>query len=326
MYHPTRGGTRGGQAEFSWDQVRNDKDREHYLGHAIMAPTGRWQNGRDVTWYNKDKNETSKEQAARLEELQKIKLAEEQALASVLGYVPKGSSGSTVGSALLTGSSSSRTVGSSSRTGANTAPLDPSNSRWPASTSQRKQQHDDDSEASGDEADVGSGLTKEERKFARKMAKAEVKKQLLLEKEQRKAEREEKRARKREREERRHRHGDDRSPRSDRDRELRSKRYSEDQEYDGRSPSSRRRRDEGDDRRRDEHRQRSRSPSRREDRDRHTRKSRSRSPEPRHPHRDHAESRRNDEPRSRREEGYYGRISATSRHERSPTPPYGRRA
>lgn len=28
MYEPTRGGTRGGQAEFKWTDVSADKDRE----------------------------------------------------------------------------------------------------------------------------------------------------------------------------------------------------------------------------------------------------------------------------------------------------------
>jgi len=54
MFHPTRGGTRGGAAEFSWSSVKSDKDRENYLGHSINAPTGRWLNGRDVRWFEKD--------------------------------------------------------------------------------------------------------------------------------------------------------------------------------------------------------------------------------------------------------------------------------
>ena len=32
MHHPSRGGVRGGQDQFSWDDVKMDKHRENYLG------------------------------------------------------------------------------------------------------------------------------------------------------------------------------------------------------------------------------------------------------------------------------------------------------
>jgi hypothetical protein len=38
-------GARGGRAEFSWDNVKGDKDREFYLGHSVKAGVGRWQKG-----------------------------------------------------------------------------------------------------------------------------------------------------------------------------------------------------------------------------------------------------------------------------------------
>ena len=34
VFHPTRGGNRGGQDHFNWDDVKTDKDRENYLGEA----------------------------------------------------------------------------------------------------------------------------------------------------------------------------------------------------------------------------------------------------------------------------------------------------
>ena len=38
MYHPSRGGVRGGQDQFDWEDVKADKYRENYLGesHAIV--------------------------------------------------------------------------------------------------------------------------------------------------------------------------------------------------------------------------------------------------------------------------------------------------
>ena len=32
MYHPSRGGVRGGQDQFDWEDVKADKHRESYLG------------------------------------------------------------------------------------------------------------------------------------------------------------------------------------------------------------------------------------------------------------------------------------------------------
>ena len=32
MYHPSRGGVRGGQDQFDWEDVKVDKHRESYLG------------------------------------------------------------------------------------------------------------------------------------------------------------------------------------------------------------------------------------------------------------------------------------------------------
>jgi hypothetical protein len=78
--------SRGGRAEFSWDAVKEDKDRENYLGHSLMAPVGRWQRGKDLTWYAKgDSNESMTEDEQRKEEIKRIKQAEEDAIAAALG-------------------------------------------------------------------------------------------------------------------------------------------------------------------------------------------------------------------------------------------------
>ncbi|KAG9316799.1 kinase phosphorylation protein-domain-containing protein [Chiua virens] len=81
MFEPIRGGTRGGQAEFKWSDVSADKDREHYLGHSINAPTGRWQKNKDIHWYNRDQSITD---AERIEEIRKIKEVEAEALSVAL--------------------------------------------------------------------------------------------------------------------------------------------------------------------------------------------------------------------------------------------------
>ncbi|TKY90126.1 hypothetical protein EX895_000124 [Sporisorium graminicola] len=131
MYQPTRGGARGGAAEFSWDKVKESKDREFYLGNSVAAPTGRWQDGRDINWYNKDKNASSSSSSAadeRREELRKIKEAETAALYAKLGRPPPPPGAEAgVGDRLASGSS-----GGVRReaTGANSAPLDASKSKW----------------------------------------------------------------------------------------------------------------------------------------------------------------------------------------------------
>lgn len=51
-----------------------------------MAPVGRWQKGKDLQWYAKaDQNEADKAQAAREEEIRRVKEAEQEAMARALG-------------------------------------------------------------------------------------------------------------------------------------------------------------------------------------------------------------------------------------------------
>ncbi|KAG2026016.1 hypothetical protein GB937_002159 [Aspergillus fischeri] len=87
-------GSRGGRGEFKWSDVKDSAHRENYLGHSLMAPVGRWQQGRDLQWYAKGET-TAEEQARReREELQRVKQAEEEAMARALGLPLPASSGS----------------------------------------------------------------------------------------------------------------------------------------------------------------------------------------------------------------------------------------
>ncbi|KAG8014226.1 Multiple myeloma tumor-associated protein 2-like protein [Nibea albiflora] len=78
------GGVRGGQDQFNWDDVKGDKHRENYLGNSLMAPVGRWQKGKDLTWYAKDKK--GSRPLTKEEEIAAVKAAEHEALMAALGH------------------------------------------------------------------------------------------------------------------------------------------------------------------------------------------------------------------------------------------------
>eukprot|EP01134_Creolimax_fragrantissima_P000321 CFRG0321T1 len=82
-----RGGTRGGQDQFNWADVKDDKHRENYLGHSLNAPVGRWQNKKDLQWFSKGKNDgkvTGKDELKRRQEMVLIKQQEQEAMAMML--------------------------------------------------------------------------------------------------------------------------------------------------------------------------------------------------------------------------------------------------
>ena len=76
------GGVRGGRDQFSWDQVKTDKHRENYLGHSAMIQVGRYNQNRDIFWYQKAKKS---EDVALEEEKEKMRMADDELINQALG-------------------------------------------------------------------------------------------------------------------------------------------------------------------------------------------------------------------------------------------------
>lgn len=64
----------------SREEVKGDKFRENYLGASVHANIGRWQKGRDVFWYTRDK---STDQSSLDDEVAAVKAREEDMMLEV---------------------------------------------------------------------------------------------------------------------------------------------------------------------------------------------------------------------------------------------------
>ncbi|KAJ3262007.1 hypothetical protein HK103_003850 [Boothiomyces macroporosus] len=78
-----REGNRGGLGLFRWENIKEDKHREIYLGNTVKCAVGRWQKNKNLNWFNEQK--VTGESQVELDEIAEIKRKETEAMMEALG-------------------------------------------------------------------------------------------------------------------------------------------------------------------------------------------------------------------------------------------------
>lgn len=84
MSHHIRPGARGGRDQFSWDQVKEDKQGSNYLGSSIHGLPDKFKKGPETFWYAKE-TKTISEKKSEKSEIELIKEKERLAMEALLG-------------------------------------------------------------------------------------------------------------------------------------------------------------------------------------------------------------------------------------------------
>ena len=87
MSHQIRPGARGGRDQFSWDQVKEDKQRLNYLGSSIHGVPDKFKKGPETFWYAKE-NKTIPDSKGN-DEIEMVKNKEKQIMEALLGGYAK---------------------------------------------------------------------------------------------------------------------------------------------------------------------------------------------------------------------------------------------
>lgn len=87
MSNPIRPGARGGRDQFSWEKVKEDRQRINYLGSSIHGLPDKFKKGPETFWYAKETKTIPSTQDKT--ELESIKEKERLAMEALLGNSSK---------------------------------------------------------------------------------------------------------------------------------------------------------------------------------------------------------------------------------------------